>query len=106
MLAAGIISLFVTAFANFCLGGVIFRYTSDISLAAALLSAVILLEVCTDVQKNADASIARAVKGGTVALTAVTACISLASCVQINGNLVSYSPEIYEALKNFFVIWS
>ncbi|MBQ2974697.1 MAG: hypothetical protein IJE19_10110 [Clostridia bacterium] len=106
MLAAGIISLFVTAFANFCLGGVIFRYTSDISLAAALLSAVILLEVCTYVQKSADASIARAVKSGTVALTAVTACISLASCVQINGNLVSYSPEIYEALKNFFVIWS
>lgn len=106
MLASGIAALIIAAFANFCLGGVIFRYTADISLAAALLSAVILLEICTYVQKNSDEAISRAVKCGTLVLTAVTVCISLASCIQIDVNLRSYSPEIYEGLKNLFVFWS
>lgn len=106
LLAAGIISLFVTAFANFCLGGVIFRYTSDISLAAAFISAVILMEICTSVQQNESKKLSTAMKGGAVALSAVTAVVSLASCIQLNGNLVAYASDIYDALKNFFVIWS
>ncbi|MBQ2841706.1 MAG: hypothetical protein IJE72_01565 [Clostridia bacterium] len=106
LLASGIISLFVTAFANFCLGGVIFRYTSDISLVAAFLSAVILMEICTDTQQSESKKVSGAVKGATVVLSAVTSVISLASCVQLNGNLVAYDPNIYNALKNFFVIWS
>lgn len=106
LLASGIISLFVTAFANFCLGGVIFRYTSDISLVAAFLSAVILMEICTDTQQSESKKVSGAVKGATVVLSAVTSVISLASCVQLNGNLVAYDPDIYNALKNFFVIWS
>lgn len=106
LLAAGIISLFVTAFANFCLGGVIFRYTSDISLTAALISAVILMEICTSVQQNESKRISSAVKGAATVLTAVTAVIALSSCVQLNGNLIAYAPDIYDALKNFFVIWS
>lgn len=106
LLASGIVSMIATAFANFCLGGVIFRYTADISLAAALLSAVILIEICTYVQKNSDEAITRAVKCGAVVLTVVTVCISLASCLQLNGNLRSYSPEVYEGLKNLFVFWS
>lgn len=106
LLASGIAALFVTAFANFCLGGVIFRYTSDISLAAAFISAVILMEICTTVQQNESKKVSSAIKGGAVALTAVTAVISLATCIQLNGNLVAYDPDIYDALKNFFVIWS
>lgn len=106
LLASVIAAMVVTAFANFCLGGVIFRYTADISLAAALVSAVVLLEICTYIQKNSDEAISCAVKGGVLLLTAVTVCISLASCLQLNGNLRSYSPEIYEGLKNLFVFWS
>ncbi len=106
LLSSGIAAMFVTAFANFCLGGVIFRYTSDISLAAALLSAVVILEICTDIQNNNSAEISRAVKIGVTVLTAVTVCISLASCVQLNGNIRAYSPDIYEGLKNFFILRS
>lgn len=106
LLASGIISLFVTAFANFCLGGVIFRYTADISPVAAFLSAVILMEICTSAERSESKKISSAVKGSAVALTALTAVISLASCIQLNGNLIAYSPDIYDSLKNFFVIWS
>lgn len=106
LLASGIIALFATAFANFCLGGVIFRYTSDISLAAALVSAVILLEICTAVEKSRYAEMSSAVKKAAAALTAVTVIIIAAATVQLNGNLKSYDPDIYLAMKEFFVIWS
>lgn len=106
LFAAGIISLFVTAFLNFCLGGVIFRYTTDISLVASMLSAVILLEACTETQNSGSTGISRAAKETATALSAITAVTVLAVCVQREGNLVGYSPDIYESLKNFFVIWS
>ncbi len=106
LLVSGIVAMFITAFANFCLGGVIFRYTSDISLAAALLSAVVVLEICTYIQNNSSAEISRAVKIGVLAVVAVTICISLASCVQLNGNIRAYSPDIYEGLKNFYILRS
>jgi hypothetical protein len=106
LLFSGIAAIVITAFANFCLGGVIFRYTSDISVAAALLSAVVILEICTYIQKNSSAEISRAFKSCVLAVTAITVCISLATCIQINGNIRAYSPEIYEGLKNFFVLRS
>lgn len=106
LLASGIAALFAAAFANFCLGGVIFRYTSDISLAAAFISAVILMELCTSLQQNESKKVSSAVKGGAVVLAAMTVIISLAVCIQINGNLVAYDPDIYVSLKNFFVIRS
>ncbi len=106
LLASGIIALFVTAFANFCLGGVIFRYTSDISLAAAFLSAVVLMEICTCVQQSESKAFSSALKGSAVALAAVTAVVSLASCIQLNGNLVAYDPDIYNTLRNFFILRS
>ena len=106
LLASGIAALFVTAFAKFCLGGVIFRYTSDISLAAAFLSAVILMEICTSAQQNESKKVSSALKGAAAALAAVTVVVSLASCVQLNGNLVDYDPDIYNALRNIFVIRS
>ncbi len=106
LLSSGIAAMLITAFANFCLGGVIFRYTSDISLAAALLSAVVILEICTYIQNDNSAEISRAVKTGVLAVTAVTVCISLAACIQVNGNIRAYSPDIYEGLKNFFILRS
>lgn len=106
LLSSGIIAMFITAFANFCLGGVIFRYTSDISLAAALLSAVVILEICTYIQNNNSAEVSRGIKICVLAVTAVTVCISLASCIQLNGNIRVYSPDIYEGLKNFFILRS
>lgn len=106
LLTSGMAAMLVTAFANFCLGGVIFRYTTDISLSAAIISAIILLEVCTYIQKNANPEISRGAKAAVIALVAVTAYISLAASVQMNVNIREYSPEIYEGLKNFFVFWS
>lgn len=106
LLAAGVLSLFITAFANFCLGGVIFRYTADISLAAAFISAVILLEICTSIQQSEKSSTAFTAKVAATALSVISAVIMLAVCIHREGNLISYNPEIYCELKKLFTIWS
>ncbi len=106
LLAVSLFSLVLTAFLNFCLGGVIFRYTADISLPAALLSAVILLETVLIWQKEHSVKAVRLAKKCTLALVGITACISLSASFMINGNLTAYSPDFYIAARDFFVFWS
>lgn len=106
MLAVSLASLVITAFLNFCFGGVIFRYTSDISLIAAFLSAVVMLEICSLFQEDYPAVAAKTVKKGVTALTAATVGISSLASIMLNGNLVGYSPYIYTAIRDFFVFWN
>lgn len=106
LLAASLISFVVTAFADLCMGGVIFRYTSDILLFAAFVSAVILLEFCNLMHEKYGDAFASAVKKGITALVAATVAVSLAVSVSINGNLVAYDPDIHIAIRDFFVFWS
>lgn len=106
LLAASLFSLAATAFLDFCLGGVIFRYTADISLPAALISAVILLESVFLLQEKYPAEIAKSAKKCALAVVGITVCISLAASLMINGNLTEYSPDFYIAARDFFVFWS
>lgn len=106
LLAVSLFSLAATAFLNFCLGGVIFRYTADISLPAALISAVILLEAVLLLQEKYPAEIAKTAKKCVLAVVGITVCISLSASLMINGNLTEYSPDFYIAARDFFVFWS
>lgn len=106
LLSVSLLSLVVTAFLDFCLGGVIFRYTADISLPAALISAVILLEAVSIWQSERSASAVKLAKKCVLALVGVTICISLSASLMINGNLTAYSPDFYVAARDFFVFWS
>lgn len=106
LLSISIVSLFVTAFADFCLGGVIFRYTADILLFAAFLSAIILLEICPLMGEKYGVGFATALKKCSVALAAVTVIISAAVSAGVNINLVSWDPDVHLAVRDFFVFWS
>lgn len=106
LLAVSLFSLVLTAFLNFCLGGVIFRYTADISLPAAFLSAIILLEAVLIWQNEHSVKAARLAKKCVLALVGITACVSLSASLMINGNLTAYSPDFYIAARDFFVFWS
>ena len=106
LFAAALISLPVTAFLNFCLGGVIFRYTADISLLAAFLAAVTILE-------TADSALAKFGKDGygickkaVYALGAANAATAVGTVFLRNGNLVSASPVVFERIKDIFVFWN
>ncbi|MBQ7122352.1 MAG: hypothetical protein IJO03_08850 [Clostridia bacterium] len=106
LLAVSLAALPLTAFADFCLGGVIFRYTSDIMLFAAFLSAVILLGFCALMREKYGEGFAHTARKCITALVAVTAVISAAASLSLNGNLAAYSPDVYMAIKDFFVFWS
>lgn len=106
LLTVSLLALVITAFADFCLGGVIFRYTADISLPAAMISAVILLEAVSIWQKERSAGAVKLAKKCVLALVGVTICISLSASLMINGNLTAYSPDFYISARDFFVFWS
>lgn len=106
ILALSLVSLPVTAFANFCLGGVIFRYTTDITFFAAFISAVVLLEFCALMREKHGEDFGHTVGKCIAALTAVTAVIVFAVSVSVNINLSHYDPDVYLAIKDFFVFWS
>lgn len=106
MLGVSFVSFAVTAYADMCMGGVIFRYTSDILLFAAFVSAAILLEIKDIAAEKYGSNSASAVKKGVILLTAATVIVSAAVAVSINGNLARYSPDMHLALRDFFVFWS
>ncbi len=106
LLTVSLAAFVITAFFNFCMGGVIFRYTADITLLAAFVSAVILLEICRLAEKNYAADISRIVKKSVILLTLSTVLISLFASLMLNGNLAVYDPDIYIAIKEFFVFWN
>jgi len=106
LLSVSLISLPITAFADFCLGGVIFRYTTDIMLFAAFVSSVLLLEFLALMRGKYGDGFAKTSAKCITALVGVTAVIVFAVSISLNGNFVEYSPEIYLAMKDFFVFWS
>lgn len=106
MLAFSLVSLFVTAYLNFSYGGVIFRYTADISVLAAFVSAAVISEIILILQRDYDSKVSYAAKKSVCALTGATAVISLLSSVMLNGNLVSFHPAVHTAIRDFFVFWN
>lgn len=106
MLGVSLISFAVTAFADMCMGGVIFRYTADILLFAAFVSAAILFEIIGIAGEKYGAEFAHKVKKVICLLTAATVVISASVTLSINGNLVEYSPDLHLAFRDFFVFWS
>ncbi len=106
MLGVTLLSFAVTAFADMCMGGVIFRYTADLTLFAAFVSAAVLFESCSLAREKYGADFACTARKAAVMLVAATVAVTGAVAVSINGNLSSYSPDLHLALRDFFVFWS
>lgn len=106
MLGVSLASFAVTAYADMCMGGVIFRYTADLLPFAAFVSAAVLFEIYRIAKKKYGEAFARTAEKGIFILTGLTVIVVSSVAVSINGNLVSYSPDIHLALRDFFVFWS
>ena len=106
MLSAMPLSLFVTAYLDMCMGGVIFRYTADLLPAAAVLSAAVIFEAYRLAKEKYGGGIGNTVCRGAGILAGLTAVTVSAVAVGINGNFVPYAPEFHLALRDFFVFWS
>lgn len=105
MLGVGTASVFLTAFVDFCLGGVVFRYVGDIAPSAALISAFVLLELLAAALEDGSTAFQKAVKYGGTLLCLLTAFSAIAVSLNTGVNFFKYSPEIYSALASFFVFW-
>lgn len=106
LLGAVLVSTVVTAFVDFCLGGVIFRYTADILPAAALTSAFILIGIFGNLPEICGKPMAVMLKKAAVVLCVVSIICCLAVSVSVNKNLSIYAPEVYYFAKDFFTVRS
>lgn len=106
LLSVSVFSLFLTAFVNFCMGGAIFRYTADIALFAAFISAVVLGELCGMAYDNHGGVLASHAVKTAAAVSVLTIIIGFFASIIINGNFVTYSPDFYVAMEDFFVFWN
>lgn len=105
ILACVFASMLITAFVDTCLGGVIFRYTADITLIGVLASAGIIFQlysVC-DIEKKSETK--RIVVGSSAVLCSANVLATLASMLMLNANLFDYSPIIFEYFRSLVVFW-
>ena len=117
MCGCAVLGLIFTSLLDFCLGGVIYRYTSDLTLIASFTGMAVLVTLTEAVcSKNSggekssgkkESGPARsAVYYACCALVCVFAVISIAVCIRIclingNGNIVKYSEEVSAAAEKF-----
>ncbi len=106
LLASSLLAIILTAYINFSYGGVIFRYTADLTVFAAFVSAVIISEICLILQKDYHDYVSRFAKKCVCGLTAATSAVSFFAAVMLNGNLVSFYPAVHTAIRDFFVFWN
>ncbi|MBO5859951.1 MAG: hypothetical protein J6R20_09285 [Clostridia bacterium] len=106
LFATALAMLPITAFLDFCLGGVIFRYTADFSLIAAFLACVIALEASDGILGKFGKDGYLLFRKGLFALGGVNAAVATGAMLMTSGNLVSASPFYFEMIKNTFVFWN
>lgn len=94
----------VVALFNFCLGGVIFRYTCDLTLLYAFAAMAVMFFVHEDMEKGKDVLARRSlVTCSALAVAAIFVCLSLA--MSLNGNLTAYPIEAYIGFKEIFTLF-
>ena len=102
-LGATLIGMIAVALLDFCLGGVIYRYTCDLTLVGALASMAIIFTLC-DREGGGTASLTfkRTEAAATILLSvSVLVCLSLA--FSHNANLTPYPSEVYVWFRSLFM---
>jgi hypothetical protein len=99
-LASLIVGAVAVAWFDFCLGGVIFRYTCDLTLLLSFASLAIVFSISED---GADHDGTRAVNISLSMLLVLSLLVSLSLSMSLNNNLTAYSPEAYVAFKELFI---
>lgn len=106
VILTGIASLFITAFLDFCLGGVIFRYVGDISFTGAFLCLAVMFHLLPAIPyKNKTLCILRDCgQAAGVLISALTILLGGALAISTSANLLALSPKGYEAIAALFAI--
>lgn len=91
---------FIISFVNFCLGGVIFRYTSDMTLLAAVVSILLMFSFNENMTEANGTAKACRITEKMLMLVSIFVCFSV--LVSINGNLAGYDARVFVWLAEFF----
>ena len=88
------------AWFDFCLGGVIFRYTCDLTLLLAFAAMAIVFSLSEETVECGES------RGGNITLAlllAVSLLVSVSLLMSLDGNLTAYSPEAYVTFRDLFI---
>ena len=100
-LGALLVGIVAIALFDFCLGGVIFRYTCDLTLLGAFAAMVIAFSLCEDACEGGEA-VGRGVGYALSAVMILSLVMSFSLAMSINNNLTDYSEKVYEIFKGLF----
>ena len=92
-LASVLLGLIVVALFDFCLGGVIFRYTCDLTLLSSFAAMAIVYALYENVAEHCGETLSI---GSNIAVTAIfvlSLLVSLSLALSDNANLTPYTPE-------------
>ncbi len=89
---------------DFCLGGVIFRYTCDLTLLGAFAAMAISFSICEDASDGGEA-VGKKVGYALSAAMLLSLLMSLSLAMSLNTNLTTYDPRAYIIFKDLFVLF-
>lgn len=101
-LASVLVGLVVLALLDFGLGGVIFRYTCDLTLIASFASMAIVYALCENVMDSGIESACRVANIAVVAIFLLSLGTSLGLALSENANLTPYTPEFCAFFRSLF----
>lgn len=103
MVTCGVVGIFATALLDFCLGGIIYRYTADMTVVGALLAVIVLLSLFETADERGNAVVCGCLAGILILFFAFSAVAALrVSLINDNGNIVKFSEETAGKLMGFF----
>jgi hypothetical protein len=102
-LGSALFGLVFVAWLDFCLGGVIFRYTCDLTVVGALTSLAVAFALAGDEQSNGDTlALAKGMKVILVFVALMSVYVSITLAFSGNVNLTPYSDEVRRVFRALF----
>ena len=105
LLGSVLFGAILVALFDFCLGGVIFRYTCDLTLLCAFAAMAVMFSLSEVREEGVPAGSSH---GSGVLLTVLAVAsilVSLSLAMSLNNNLTSYSPKAYIAFRDLFIFF-
>ena len=102
-LGATLIGMIAVALLDFCLGGVIYRYTCDLTLVGALASMAIIFTLCDREGGGTAALTFKRTEAAATILLSVSVLVCLSLAFSLNANLTPYPSEVYVWFRSLFM---
>ncbi len=105
-LGSVLVGTVAVALFDFCLGGVIFRYTCDLTLLGAFAAMVVLFSLHEDVEeKDGTGALGKRSAFVFTALCVISIVMSLSLAMSLNNNLTAYDPRAYIGFRDLFLLF-